>query len=226
MKRRSAIFLTSFFTILAFGLSAQEKDFGIRFGADITKELTKKIDLQLEEKIRLNQDATEFDRVMTTLGARYSFNKIFDAGLFYTWIYANNQEDGYYEHRHRFGGWLQAAKKYNRFKFSVREKFLTTYRDEDLGNYKYNPKSYLRSKLEVAYDVPKIPLKPYLSAEMHYQLNNPEGNETDKWRYTAGMEYDFTKKLGLDLFYRVDDEVNVNNPVCTSVIGAMIKYKF
>lgn len=212
--------------MLVFRLSAQEKDFGIRFGADITKELTKKIDLQLEEEIRLNQDATEFDRVMTTLGAKYSFNKIFDAGLFYTWIYANNQKDGYYEHRHRFGGWLQAGKKYNRFKFSVKEKFLMTYRDEDLGNYKYNPKSYLRSKFEIAYDVPKIPLKPYISAEMHYQLNNPDGNQTDKWRYTAGMEYDFSKKLGLDLFYRVDDEVNVNNPVRTSVIGAMIKYKF
>jgi hypothetical protein len=163
---------------------------------------------------------------MTTLGGSYAFNKMFKAGLFYTYVYANNQNDGYYESRHRFGGWIQAAQKVNRFKISLREKFQNTYREEELGNFKYNPKMYLRSKLEVSYNIKKFPFNPYASAEMHFQLNNPEGNETDKWRYTAGVEYNLNKKLAIDLFFRYDKELNVKNPVNTSVLGTMIKYRF
>ena len=213
-------------TVAGAPLYAQTTDFGIRFGAEISKKLTKKIELQFEEEIRLNQNVTEYDRSMTTLGGSYAINKTFKAGVFYTYIYANNQDDGYYESRHRFGGWIQAAQKLNRFKITLREKFQDTYRDEDLGNYKYNPKTYLRSKLEVSYNIKKSPFTPYLSAEMHYQLNNPSGNETDKWRYTAGTEYTINKKFTIDLFYRLDKEINVKNPANISVIGTMLKYRF
>ncbi len=206
--------------------SAQNSDFGIRFGAELSKKLTKKIELQFEEEVRLNQNVSSFDRSLTTLGGSYALNKTFKAGLFYTYIYANNQDDGYYESRHRFGGWIQAVQKVNRFKISLREKFQNTYRDEDLGNYKYNPKMYLRSKFKVSYNIKNLPFNPYLSAEMHYQLNNPYGNDIDKWRYTAGTEYSINKKFAIDLFYRLDNELNVKNPVRTSVLGTMLKYQF
>jgi long-subunit fatty acid transport protein len=85
---------------------------------------------------------------------------------------------------------------------------------------------YLRSRFEVSYNIKKLPVNPYFSAEMHYQLNNPYGNDIDKWRYTAGMKYNINKRFAIDLFYRVDDEVNVKNPVHTSVIGTMVKYQF
>lgn len=226
MRRPTLNILLALLVLFMNNLSAQESDFGIRFGAELSKKLTKKIELQFEEEIRLNRNVSAFDRSMTTLGGSYALNKTFKAGLYYTYIYANNQKDGYYESRHRFGGWIQAAHKVSRFKFSLREKFQNTYRDEDLGVYKYNPKMYLRSRLEVSYDIKNIPLIPYLSAEMHYQLNNPSGNEIDKWRYTAGAEYDLNKRFAIDLFFRLDDEVNVKNPVRTSVIGTMVKYRF
>ena len=226
MKRLQIFGLLAILIVAGDTLCAQTTDFGIRFGAEISKKLTKKIELQFEEEIRLNQNVTEFDRSMTTLGGSYAINKTFKAGLFYTYIYANNQNDGYYESRHRFGGWIQATRKVNRFKITLREKFQDTYRDEDLGNFKYNPKMYLRSKLEVSYNIKKLPFNPYLSAEIHYQLNNPSGNDIDKWRYTAGTEYTINKKFAIDLFYRLDKEINVKNPVNTSVIGTVLKYRF
>jgi hypothetical protein len=226
MKRFQIYCLILFFIGTINNLWGQSNDFGIRFGAELSKKLTKKIELQFEEEIRFNQNVQAFDRSLMTLGGSYSLNKTFKAGLFYTWIYANNQDDGYYESRHRFGGWIQAARKVNRFKITLREKFQNTYRDEDLGNYKYNPKMYLRSKLEVSYNIKKLPLNPYLSAEMHYQLNNPYGNDIDKWRYTAGIEYDINKKFAVDMFFRLDKEINVKTPVNTSVIGTMLKYRF
>ncbi len=207
-------------------LFAQDHDFGTHVEAEISKKLSKRIDLQFAEELRFNQNITEFDRSLATLAASYSLNKVVKAGLFYTWIYANNQDDGYYESRHRFGGWIQASHKINRFRFTVREKFQNTYRDENLGNFKYNPKMYLRSKLEASYNIKKMPLKPYFSTEMFYQLNNPYGNEIDKWRFTLGSEYSFNKKFSVSPFLRIDKEVNVKNPLTILIAGSAVKFQF
>ena len=207
------------------GSYAQTEDFGIRFGAELTKELGKKFELGIQEEGRLNQNASEIDRFLTSFGAKYEISKLFDVGAYYTWIYANNQKDDYYENRHRFGTWIKAGKKVNRFKFSLKEQLMITYRDENLGTYKYNPKTYLRSRFEVSYNVKNSPIKPYLSAQMHYQLNNPSGNVIDQWRYVAGMEYDINKKFTIDAYLMRDEEVNVKKPLNTTVVGTMLKFK-
>lgn len=215
------------FVLLLFSTSlvAQTNSSSFRPAVEFSMKLNKKIELQLEEELRL-AGFSSFDRTMTTLGGSYALNKSFKAGGEYTWIYLNNLKDGYYESRHRFAAWLQASQKVNRFKFTLREKFQNTYRDEDLGNYSYNPKMVLRSKLELSYNIRKAALTPYVSAEMQYQLNNPYGNVVNKWRYTAGATYNFTKKMGLELYYKFDREVNVTTPLECNVLGAVLKYRF
>lgn len=205
-------------------MMAQTSDFGLRFGAELSKKITKKLEIQVEEEVRFNNQASAFNKSMATLGGSYELNKTFKAGLCYTWIYLNNQNDGYYESRNRFGAWVQASKKVNRLKISLREKFQNTYRSEALGNYLYNPKMYLRSKLEIDYNIKKFPLDPYLSIEMQNQLNNPFGNVTDKWRFTAGTVYKISGKMDIDFYLRYEKEQNVKNPVNTTALGVLLKY--
>jgi hypothetical protein len=226
MRKFSCFLIVAIILVLIKPLHAQEKDFGLHLETELSKKISRKIELQLSEEVRFNQNLTAFDRALTTFSGSYSLNKTFKAGAFYTWIYANNQEDGYYEHRHRFGGWLQADQKVNRFKFTLREKFQNTYRDEDLGNYKYNPKMYLRSRLELSYDIRQCKVEPYCSAEMFYQLNNPYGNGIDKFRYTLGADYSFSKKFVLSPFIRLDQEINVKTPLNETVVGLKAKFKW
>jgi hypothetical protein len=220
------LFLLIFASIILIGrpLHAQDRDLGLHLEADISKKVSTKIEFQFSEELRFNQSMTAFDRSLATLSGIYTFNKFLKAGLFYTWIYANNQDDGYYESRNRFGGWIQGSYKISRFRFSLREKFQNTYRDEDLGNYRYNPKMYLRSRFEASYNIRKMPLKPYFSAEMFYQLNNPYGNDVDKWRLTLGSDWALSKKFAVSPFIRSDREIHVKNPVNTFIIGAAFKF--
>lgn len=218
--------LTIIFILVTKNILAQTSDFGIRLDADLTKKLTKNIELEFDEELRMNNNSSSFDRSLTTLGANYKFNNTLKAGLYYTFIYMNNQHDGYWESRNRFGAWLTASHKFDRFRISLREKYQNTYRDEALGNFLYNPKMVLRSKLEISYNIRKFPVDPYCSAEMQYQLNNPYGNEIDSWRYTAGAEYKISKKFAIDLYYRVDKSVNVKNPANISILGTSFKLDF
>lgn len=205
---------------------SQTSDFGLRTDVDLKKKLTDKIDLEFNEELRMNNNASSFDRSMTTLGASYDFNKTFKAGAFYTYIYLNNQKDGYWEGRNRFGAWVTAGHKFDRFKISLREKFQTTYRDEELGNFLYNPKTVIRSRLGLSYNIKKFPVDPYVSAEMQYQLNNPYGNVVDGWKYTAGAEYKISSKFSFDLYFRLDKSINVKNPANLSVIGTSLSFQF
>lgn len=226
MRYLRPIVLSVVFIIFTKNIIAQTSDFGIRLDADLTKKLTKKFELEFDEELRMNNNSSSFDRSLTTLGANYDCNRTFKAGVFYTYIYMNNQHDGYWESRNRFGAWITAVHKFDRFKISLREKFQNTYRDESLGNYLYNPKMVLRSRFELAYNIRKFPVNPFLSAEMQYQLNNPYGNEIDCWRYTAGAEYKVSKKFGIDLYYRLDKSINVKNPANNSILGTSFKLNF
>jgi hypothetical protein len=222
------LYLLSFIIILLIftkDILAQTNDFGTRIDADLKKKLTKKIDIEFNEELRMNNNSSTFDRSMTTLGASYDFNKTFKTGVFYTYIYLNNQKDGYWEGRNRFGAWITAGHKFNRLRISLREKYHSTYRDEALGNFSYNPKSVLRSRIELTYNIKKLPVDPYISAEMQYQLNNPEGNAIDRWKYTAGAEYKISKKFSVDLYFRLDKSVNVKNPATLSVLGTSFSFQ-
>jgi long-subunit fatty acid transport protein len=61
---------------------------------------------------------------------------------------------------------------------------------------------------------------------MQYQLNNPDGNVIDRWKYTAGAEYKISKKFGIDVYYRLAKAVNVKNPANISILGTSLKFQF
>lgn len=44
--------------------------------------------------------------------------------------------------------------------------------------------------------------------EFYHTLNNPQGNDLEKTRYTLGTEYKINKRSKLDLFYRYQSETD------------------
>ena len=94
-----------------------------------------------------------------------------------------------------------------------------------MPGFDYSPVYYLRSRLQADWDLKGNKATPYISAEMHYQLNNPEGNKIDDMRYSLGVDFPLTKKLNLDTYLKLQQELNVKNPVNLYLIGINLKWK-
>jgi hypothetical protein len=205
--------------------AAQENDYGTWLSVDVSKSLTKKLDLEFEEEVRIFKQFSEINRFATSIGGSYSFWKFLKGSIGYTWIYRHDVNDSFWENRHRY--YLQLTGKVNagRVKFSLRERFQSTFIDKDVKGFDYSPENYLRSRFQVAWDVKNSGLVPYGSGEVIYQLNNPDGNKVDNIRYTAGIDIPLSKKLSLDTYLRLSQEMNVKNPVNLYLIGINLIWK-
>ena len=53
---------------------------------------------------------------------------------------------------------------------------------------------------------------------------NPDGDNIDNMRYTLGLEFPLAKKLDLDTYFRMSQEMNVKNPVNLYLMGVNQKW--
>ena len=200
-------------------VKAQENDFGTWVGVELEKRITKKLRFEFEEEVRIFQNFSEIDRFATSFGGAWTFNQNLRAGAGYTWIYKNRVNKEQWEHRHRYQIYLRGRVKADRFTFTLRERFQSTFRDESIEGYRYNPRNYLRSRVKADYNIKGSKISPYTAAEIYYQLNNPEGNEFDKVRYTVGAGWPLSGNLSMDTYLRLDRDMNVKNPVSLYLLG-------
>ena len=151
---------------------------------------------------------------------------------------------GYWSTRHRFTAGLTGSVDWKRFTFSLRERWQYTYRpeasdkkykflydaDDYLSGYTLESvdgkgKHVLRSRLQVAYDIPLCKVDPYVNVEMF----NAKGG-IQKMRYQAGVDYKLSKQHVLSLTYRyqhVSSDDDDNDPEVNShLIGVGYKFKF
>jgi hypothetical protein len=225
MNKRITILLLT--VLMSGGVSvsiAQDNDFGSWLSAGVSKDLSKRINLEAEEEIRIFKNFSEIDRFATSFGGVVTIVKGVKTGVGYTWIYDHDVKDTGWENRHRIFAYLQGKVDFGRFTVTLREKFQTTYYDKNEEDFDYSPQNYLRSRLQGAYDIKGSKIVPYLSAEMHYQLNNPDGNEIDNMRYTLGIGFPLSKKLDMDTFLRLTQELNVKHPVNLYLLGINVNF--
>ena len=241
------IVLCSLFT--PFTASAQDSgdDFGLDFSLEAQKKLTKKWSMSLGGELRTRDNTKMVDRWSVGLGVDYKLTKWLKASAGYDLLIdhrdkstykANgdlNKEAVFWGVRHRLNVALTASQKVGNFKFSLRERWQYTYRPEktidryDVDDEEYEQKTYsgmakhlLRSRLQVEYGVPGTGLSPFANVEVF------NGWSLMKTRYTAGMDYDLSKKHSLGLFYRYQAVRNDtdNDEPNYHLIGLSYKYKF
>ena len=191
----------------------------------VEKQFTKKFSLMLEHEIRYFTSLNEVDRFGTSIEGDYSFFKKWNVGLAYSWLYSHDIDEDVYVNRNRYYLYLRFKQKAGNWSFYIREKFQSTYRDEDNESTKYNPKNALRSKVEVAYKIKSISLTPYINGQLRYRLNHPTNNELDQYRWSVGAEYKFSKRISADLYFQKEGDLNKKKPDETSIIGTTLKIK-
>ena len=193
--------------------SKQETRIGTALMLDLEKKLIRNLSAAFEGEVRLVNNQVGFDRASGTIGLDYKFfnqkAKIGGAYVFFR-LYNN---DFLYESRHRYYLNLSYKESFKSFTVSWRGRVQGTYRNENRGEYKINPKYVMKNKIEASYSIFGSPWTPYLSCDFSTILNDPVyGYELTRLRFTGGTSWRINRTTYLDLFLRYDNEMDRRDP--------------
>lgn len=209
MKYLSIVFVLSFifFTNLNKILAQNRTDFGIWAGVQMSQKLVKGLSGRYSSEIRLDGNATYFQTVFFDVGLNYKFHDMFSATLGYRYNISPQKN------RHR--GYLDLNFSYTpgetrlTLKARVRTLYQTSQFYNDLPSTVIRPRLYLNynPKGKVAND-----FNFYIAGEIFYEIAQ-NYNQVNQYRFIAGVTYDLSKEVTLNLRYILQDEIGVAAPV-------------
>ena len=190
---------------------AQIGDFGAIGEVKFSKELSRVVEISVGQELRFNQFATSLSRSATSLESDITIiDKVLRANFEYKLLF--NRENGIYETRHRTSAGLLMLYNYNQFKFRLKTRLQSTYRDVETGEFKFNPRYVWRNNLELRYDIFGSRFTPFAYAESFCRLNSINGFYLNSFRLGAGTKYRLSQFNTLNLELRFDQDIQVPNP--------------
>jgi len=200
----------------------QSDDFGIWYGVNADHKLIKKLDLKLSSDIRTFNNASQIDQALIEGGLEYKLNKYFSTTGSYR-LTGKLEDDSRYHIRHKWFGEVKGSLPLNDFTFSARfmlQIMQRTYIEDDDDEI---PKYAGRMRFKAAYDIPKFPLNPFLSAETFTPLFRQSEVFIEKERFAAGFEYKIRKKQAVEAGY-ILERYSLPEAVLYHIIS--LKYEF
>ena len=170
-------------------------------------ELTKKLRLDVEQQLRLDDSARGFGETFTDIGLRYRLFKPLRIGAFYRFVVLDA------EMRHRVGGDAEAQVGVGRVGISYRIRLQYTTRDA-------GGRTALRNRLKLDVGLPHG-FTPFAAGELIYVFEKSELRER---RLYLGVEWAMSTRIGLTAFYLHKEEVNVNDPETDHVLGLGLSF--
>ena len=221
--------LTIVLLLLSVGVFAQSErstDFGGIVSAEAEVGLGGPFGLSLEEELRFENNCTQFDRWLNSVGVDYTcLHNRMNIGLIADYIRRHNDR-GYYENRGRLGLQVTYTEDWRRFKFQVRSKALATFFDERTGEHRVNPRLYWRNRLKVTYQPMNSRFKYVLSTELFWLTNDPKKGGIDNLRTVLSVDYRLARQYSLSAFVRMDNDLQVKEPVDRFFLGLTFKAKY
>ncbi|MGB4292338.1 MAG: DUF2490 domain-containing protein [Bacteroidales bacterium] len=205
-------------------IAGQENDFGIWLELNTTHKIVKKLDATLNGEVRTFNNSSQVRQVFLEGGLEYKVTKSFSVAGSYRLASRREDDDNFYW-RHRIFTDLKLKYPVNDFNISARLRFQRSTKTyiEDLEDL---DASYLfRVRLKIDYDIPKVPLAPYVYYESFSPIFAGEGYRISKYRLSAGAEYHLTKKSDIQAGYifQHDSDPKIKNTNILS-LGYAVKF--
>ena len=213
-------------SVEVYAQSGRTTDFGGIVSAEVEAALGGPWGVSAEEELRFNNNFSQFDRWLNSVGVDYScLHTRMNIGLIADYIRRYN-ERGYYENRGRLGLQVTYTEEWRRFKFQVRSKAIGTFFDERTGEHRVNPRLYWRNRLKVIYQPMNSRWKYALSTELFWLTNDPKKGGIDNLRTVLSVDYRLSRRYYLSAFARMDNDLQVKAPVDLIYIGLTFKAKY
>lgn len=226
MRKWLIIVLLLPMSVMGLAQSERTTDFGGIVSAEASVALPANFGLSAEEELRFNNDFSQFDRWLNSVGVDYTcWHNRMNIGLTADYIRRHNDK-GYFENRGRLGVQVTYSEEFRRFKFTVRSKVLGTFFDERTGDHRVNPRIYWRNRLKVTYQPMNSRWKYALSTELFWLTNDPKKGGVDNLRTVLSVDYRLSRRHYVSAFARVDNELGVKAPVDLFYVGLTFKAKY
>ena len=213
-------------SVMGLAQSERTTDFGGIVSAEASVALPANFGLSAEEELRFNNDFSQFDRWLNSVGVDYTcWHNRMNIGLTADYIRRHNGK-GYFENRGRLGVQVTYSEEYRRFKFTVRSKVLGTFLDERTGQHRVNPRLYWRNRLKVTYQPMNSRWKYALSTELFWLTNDPKKGGVDNLRTVLSVDYRLSRRHYISAFARMDNDLGVVEPVDMFYVGLTFKAKY
>lgn len=226
MRKWLIIVLLLPMSVMGLAQSERTTDFGGIVSAEASVALPANFGLSAEEELRFNNDFSQFDRWLNSVGVDYTcWHNRMNIGLTADYIRRHNDK-GYFENRGRLGVQVTYSEEYRRFKFTVRSKVLGTFFDERMGDHRVNPRIYWRNRLKVTYQPMNSRWKYALSTELFWLTNDPKKGGIDNLRTVLSVDYRLSRRHYISAFARMDNDLGVVEPVDMFYVGLTFKAKY
>ncbi len=209
-----------FILLLPFGTIAQWNDFGIRNRITVEKRISPRWLVSLSETFTFNENVTHLSKHYTHLTARYNVTNFFSISAIYRFEQKFNYDETI-DLRHKFQTDFNFKFKLKNLGIDFQERLQLRYKNINREENWNIPQFYFRPSVTLDYDL-HLKVSPFISAELFI---NQQGY-VDNLRFQAGLDYEFDKHHSLKLYYMINKEVQVKNPLTFYVLGTTYKYKF
>lgn len=230
MKKDTIKLKSILIILLAFAINTNAQDTKVTADLEmwnsisVSKKISDRWKVSLSEELRFTEDISRFDIFFTEMELAYKINKHISTEFGYRFYQNKNSDDEFFS-QHRFSLGLAYKQKLDRFTLGYKLKFQN--KDEDfLSSSSTSNVSNLRNKLSVDYNINHFKLEPFFNVELFRKYETDEDSYFSKLRWTLGASYPVTKKSDVQLFYRLDNELNQTYAKDTYILGLGYKISF
>ncbi len=172
---------------------------------EITSSISKRFDFKIGQQVRFDEGITKFKSSLTDIGFRYKLSKYFR----FTSLYRLKRFPDKTQHGFHLNFYSKIS--YKKFEFAHRLRYQKKYgskRDQD----------YVRNRLTFKYRISKR-FRPFTASEIYYRTFYDRGDRFSKSRFYLGGEYKFDKRRAIRIYYLLQREMNMKNPVQANILG-------
>lgn len=200
MMNRKLLILSGTILISSVVAYAQDKDFGMWYSISAEKELARRLELDTDLNLRTFEDASKIEEAFFDIGLTYKFTKFLSAGAGYRFT-EHIEDDDTFHPRHNWFTDLKVKTKFGDFDISARLRYQQRYKTYIKDDNDKESKKVGRTRLKILYDIPSFSLNPYAGAELFIPVFLDTDRTIEKTRFTAGFEYNFSKKHTIEAEY-------------------------
>lgn len=218
------IFMIVWALTLVQKVDAQTTDFRVRIGAQVEKEISKKLSFCIDYEHRFDHNLTTFDKAFVEGSLSYNLNKAFKIGGLWRYMY-DMDEKRQFSTGHRVAGYVRYKKEIGDFDLKV--KTMLQYGFDDLSAQNSGKEKLInRNSIGIDYNWFGTKFTPFAEYEFFYFINHPNGGIINQSRLKAGSSYRLSKASEISVFYMFENEFNTASPADAHIVGFGYSYKF